>query len=105
MLANASPPPAPSPPFPPHPHPTPHPPPLPIPPPPLREFKTWTTIYEQYGPFEAASTPPMRSDDAKYDPPPVDLGTNLNVDLVYEVSKLVNKSLRIDAIQYSRASK
>jgi hypothetical protein len=47
----------------------------------------------------------MRSDDAKYDPPPVDLGTNLNVDLVYEVSKLVNKSLRIDAIQYSRASK
>jgi hypothetical protein len=45
----------------------------------------------------------MRSDDAKYDPPPVDLGTNLNVDLVYEVSKLVNKSLRIDAVQYSRA--
>ena len=25
--------------------------------------------------------------NATYDPPPIDVGTNLNVDLVYEVSK------------------
>ena len=57
----------------------------PTPPPPPRDYKTWTTIKEQYGPFELPS-PPFESSDDTYDPPPVDLGTNFDVDFVYEVS-------------------
>ena len=44
---------------------------------------------EQYGPFEAAPSTQLMNltqSDATYDPPPIDVGTNLNVDLVYEVS-------------------
>ena len=54
-------------------------------PPPPRDFKTWTTIKEQYGPFELPD-PQFDSPDPTYDLPPVDLGTNLDVDFVYEVS-------------------
>ena len=45
------------------------------------------TIQEQYGPFETAPNTQLVTADDAYDPPPVDLGANLNVDFVYEVSE------------------
>lgn len=48
-----------------------------------RDYKTWTTIQAQYGPFEETPPPPTNADPT-YDPPPVDLGADLSVDFVYE---------------------
>jgi len=54
-----------------------------------RDYKTWTTIQEQYGPFEETPPPPTNSDPT-YDRPPVDLGTDLSVDFVYEALENTN---------------
>ena len=43
---------------------------------------------EQYGPFEVARSTQLMNltqSNITYDPPPVDLGTNLDVNFVYEV--------------------
>ena len=66
----------------------PSPPPSHPPTPPPRDYKTWTTIKEQYGPFEVARSTQLMNltqSNITYDPPPVDLGTNLDVNFVYEV--------------------